>query len=275
MKKIAIKTFLILSVAILTTLFAYQFKNTENSVLIKEKKDEKIPTYHISGLKDKRLEINYLLTYKMTNKNSQQCTSFDYTTDKKKSLLREFSIPIEDENYSITIPIILKSNDECNYQFIGLSMISKRTNDDDKYSKHTLLLDRPYNDLTVYFGHKGGMSSEPSPEMPTRLIAENKKYFRVAQNTSYSCRTKWSEADNVTNKEVDSFYCVMKIDSGDINFYPRLLNGVEAFGVVTNPQFGVDEITNTNLTINFIADDNHSVKYFNNGTKIYEFTDKL
>ena len=50
----------------------------------------------------------------------------------------------------------------------------------------------------------------------------------------------------------------MKINGGDTKFYPMNENLTRR---VTNPQFGVDEISSSNLTVNIIADDNGSTAY--------------
>jgi hypothetical protein len=113
--------------------------------------------------------------------------------------------------------------------------------------------------LTTYYGYHGGSSGGPDPEMPHTYVTD-KAYFRIAPDTSFLCRTEYSDYAGYTEEQKNGFgfHCVMKINSGDTEFHAA---DEFKFPAVTNPQFGVDNITSSNLTINFIADDNGSLLY--------------
>ncbi|MDR1975841.1 MAG: hypothetical protein LBQ18_02480 [Campylobacteraceae bacterium] len=227
---------------------------------------EGTPVYHIEGFKDKRIRAVYNAIFKSTaNFDSDDCGSYSVNTGLRRAALIERTYLAADGNYELNIPIVLHNNQsKCGYQFVGLELDLRRISGEDVdfyYSRFMLLWDKPENDLITYRGYKSNQAGDRDiVEMPPTFIT-NKKYFRVAPDTSFLCRTTWREWSNDT-EDKSGFHCVMKIGSGDTKFYPKNEIGT----TVTNPQFGVDEILSSNLTINIIADDNGSIAYYDNRT---------
>jgi hypothetical protein len=181
------------------------------------------------------------------------------TTARKKPTVMTKTYLAGDDNYTIDIPIELSDNtDGCGYNFTGLELRMRRVGDPSMYSSFMLLWNRPRNDLVTYYGYYGGSSGGPDPEMPATYVTD-RAYFRIAPDTSFLCRTEYKERKEYTEEQKNGFgfHCVMKINSGDTKFY----KADNIYDVVTNPQFGVDNITSSNLTINFIADDNGSLLF--------------
>jgi hypothetical protein len=244
---------------ILTTLIGCASK-TDTSVINLITDDT--PIYHIKGFKDKRIQAIYSAEFKSTtNIDSDKCGYTYRNTGLRRAILKERMYIASDDNYELKIPIILNDNqDNCNFQFIGLQLDLRRITGDEidqYYSSYMLLWNEPRNHLTVYQGHRTGtVGTGDIVEMPPTYITD-KKYFRIAPDTSFLCRTEWRKRLQEAEPSGD-FHCVMKINSGDTKFYPT---DEKWRTTVTNPQFGVDEISSSNLTINIIADDNGSVAY--------------
>jgi hypothetical protein len=222
---------------------------------------EGTPVYHIEGFKDKRIRAAYNAVFKSTaNFDSDDCGSYSVNTGLRRATLIERTYLAADGNYELNIPIILHNNkSKCAYQFVGLELDLRRISGEDVdfyYSRFMLLWNKPENDLTTYKGDKTGTAgSRNIAEMPPTFITD-KKYFRIAPDTSFFCRTELYEW-LLKEESSGGFHCAMKINSGDTKFHP-----VNKIGTtVTNPQFGVDEIISSNLTINIIADDNGSIAF--------------
>jgi hypothetical protein len=223
--------------------------------------------YNIKGFKDERIRAVYSAEFKSTtNFEKDECGLYNIDTNIREARLASRIYIPQDENYEINIPIILNDNNNgCNYQLAGLELDLRRVSGDEVdfyYSRFMLLLDRPENSLITYGGYKSNQAKGDFSDMPTAFITD-KKYFRIAPDTSFLCRTIWREWD--TDSEDDksgSFQCAMQINSGNTDFDP--LNRLGTY--VTNPQFGVDEITSSNLTINIIADDDGSIAFYGDGT---------
>jgi hypothetical protein len=235
---------------------------------------DETPIYHIQGFKDKRIRALFSATFKSTaNLDNDKCGYTDRNTNLRRAILMDRMYLASDENYELKIPIILNDNqNNCNFQFIGLELDLRRISGEEidtyYYSRFMLLLNRQKNDLTVYEGHGAGQSANSDiVEMPPTFITD-KKYFRVAPDTSFLCRTEWRDWSQ-EKEPSGGFYCAMKINGGDTKFYPKNEIGTR----VTNPQFGVDEIVSSNLTINIIADDNGSIAYYED--KMGKWTDRF
>jgi hypothetical protein len=115
------------------------------------------------------------------------------------------------------------------------------------------------NQFDVYSGYKGSdIGGIPSgSEDLTGPFRTDKKYFRVAPNSSILCGTAYMDRDHdVVPDDKVQFFCVPRIDSGDTKLYMEK----DMRGMV-NSQFGVDEIIDSNLTVNIVADDNRSIRY--------------
>ncbi|MDR1285193.1 MAG: hypothetical protein LBJ88_03215 [Campylobacteraceae bacterium] len=229
------------------------------------------PIYNVKGFKDKRIRAAFITTFKSTaNFEKDECGIYNINTNKRGARLAGQMYVAEDENYEIDIPVVINDNGNgCNYKFVGIELdlrrISSEKDIDYMYSRFMLLLDRPENDLTIYFGRKTGSGgSGYDAEVLPPFFFTNKKYFQIAPDTTFLCRTVWSEWIEKEDKSND-FHCAMEINSGDAKFYPK--DKLER--VVTNPQFGVETIVSSNLTINIIADDNGSIAYHGGGTGIH------
>lgn len=88
--------------------------------------------------------------------------------------------------------------------------------------------------------------------MPGFLFTD-KKYFRIATETNYFCRTKF-----YTRLSGDGFYCFMQIRDGKAN--NQFIKPTE-YNRVTHPEFGVDEMKSEIFKINIMADDKGSKAY--------------
>jgi hypothetical protein len=241
---------------------------------------EDTPIYHITGYKDKRLEAVYSVSFKSSLLQNDKCRQANIITGKNdKPVIMSKSYIVKGEDYTVDIPIEFTDNTNgCGFELIGVDLTIRRVNDPDWYSKLYILMDRHYNDLNSYsvfrssIGSKWDKAPNNRYETPWKLKTD-KKHFTIAPDTSFLCRTNLV---NFTTREGylfnhDEFYCVMKINSGDTNiYYP------DETSMARNPQFGVDEIVNSNFTINIIADDNGSTAHLDGekgGKQPYKFLD--
>ena len=209
------------------------------------------PIYTLYGKKDRRLDAYLVATYLSSNLNSKECRTKHLQTGRDRPISLSRGIAIKDGRYRVDFPIFIKNREDqenCKYKFISLKLIMKRKRDKKLSSIHDILLDSNESRPTYYRTESGSGGSE-SKGMPN--LFTNKKYFQIADNTNYFCRTTFYEYRNGC-----SFYCLMKIrdGKGKNKFYrnPKRLS------MATNPQFGVDEIKDTKLRVNIIADDNNS-----------------
>ncbi len=206
---------------------------------------DNVPIYTIKGFKDKRIDAMYSLTYVSSNLDKKECHQENVISSSKKPVVGNRIYHVFDENYTVTIPIELTDNtDLCGFKFRGIELIMKRAGESGyNISTHFPILSR---DKEADFRRRTSGSDKFSS------FETDKRYFRVAPDTSFLCRTEYYE---VTNSP--SFYCVMQIDSGDTIINPIILNGRET-RIGTNSQFGTDSITNSTITINMVVDSSGS-----------------
>lgn len=230
--------------------------------------------YTIEGKKDPRLEAVFRVLYVSTG-TSEECTTRKLSTGTKKPVIGSRTYAIKDENYSIQIPIALEEDENnCGYRFERIELIMRRLYDDDLYSLHMILNKKPEAEA-IYYGDKSGMMSLPSPEMPAKLITD-KTYYRIAENTSFLCRTRWfppKYSDEAGKLELHRFYkrkglpetlgdestdfhCIMQIGDGTGNkafIYPD-----PNVRYAKNSALGVDTLKNETFHVDIIADDDGS-----------------
>jgi hypothetical protein len=118
----------------------------------------------------------------------------------------------------------------------------RRQYDNELYSRHILLGNQP-KVHAIYFGHKTGMSGGGvSPLLMPGSLYTDKRYFRIAKETQYICRTKWYAYDGHT-----TFYCFMQIrdGKGENQFVPTN----EQQTVVAHPELGIDEMKTDTLHV--------------------------
>jgi hypothetical protein len=202
--------------------------------------------YTIEGKKDPRLQATFLATYISTSK-SPECSQRNSTTGTRKVNIGSKRYPITEEKYRIEIPVYLEENEnECGYRFSRIELILRRQYDDELYSRHILLSSQP-KAHAIYFGTKTGFGGQASLTMPA-MITTDKRYFRIAKETQYICRTKWYAYDGHT-----TFHCFMQIrdGQGESQFVPTN----EQQTVVAHPEFGIDEIKTDTLHVDILADD--------------------
>jgi len=246
--------------------------------------------YTLTGEKDPRLDARYSITYVATNLK-EGCGSRGYTTGTMKPFFVQRSMSVPDGNYTINLPIYMTPEEDkagCGYRFGGLELLILRKNDD-QYSRFWLLGDFNDRDINrkrrgeqwarvIYQGSKGGASSPSfvgiSKNQTPIAFRSDKKYFRVASETTFVCMTehriyeyelpqrdkelleKWSRNDKETN-----FMCTMKMkldtDGGKYHYHecpvPAPIDSKGCF-TTTNPDFGIDEITSDTLHIDILVD---------------------
>jgi hypothetical protein len=82
--------------------------------------------------------------------------------------------------------------------------------------------------------------------LPGTLFTD-KRYFRIAKQTKYICRTKYYVRMHST-----SLYCFMQIRDGvGANQFIRPTQ----YSRVTHPEFGIDEVKSDTLHVDIVADD--------------------
>jgi hypothetical protein len=244
---------------------------SDKSVSVPDTISPDTPVYHISGTKDARLDAVMSTTFVATNINSSKCSSKGAFGDRRKPSFLSKNYFVQDGNYSINIPIEFSDDtDGCGYKLIGLNLLMRRHGDGGMHSNYYLLTDRKINNLNNLcvdnlqaIGLCGGDKRVYEDEFKT-----DKKYFRIAQVTSFLCRTEYHDFKGYSEefKNASGFYCIMQINSGYaeprifIRNWKKKPDGTSylEYGHNKDPQFGVDEIVNSNLTVNIIADDDGS-----------------
>jgi hypothetical protein len=242
--------------------------------------------YTIEGKKDPRLEARYIVSYVSTG-TSEECTTRKLSTGTRRPVIGSKVYEVKDENYSIKIPIALTEDENnCGYRIGGLELIMRRKNDDDQYSLFQLLGDyRRYTNtqepLAVYHGFKGGvgggdfvgMNRKERPSF-TNDFSSNKKYFRIAPETTFVCMTQNRIFDFERPKKekelaekykpYGDFMCIMQMkldtEGGKYHFNECtqkefLTETQHRCGSVSHPDFGVDEITSDTLHIDILVDE--------------------
>ncbi len=223
-------------------------------------------TYTIEGKKDPRLEARFRVLYVSTG-TSKECTSTKLSTGTRKPMIGARVFEVKDENYSIQIPIALEEDENnCGYSFRRIELVMNRLYDDDLYSLH-ILLDSYPEARAIYYGRRGGMGSNPSPDMPAKLLTD-KTYYRIAEDTRFFCRTDWTPKIRLPilgangkvewkDSEHTNFHCIMQIEDGkgeNTFIYPD-----PQLRYATNPALGIDTLKSETLHVDIIADDEGSM----------------
>jgi len=206
--------------------------------------------YTIEGKKDPRLQATFLATYISTSK-SPECSHMNPATGTRKVNIGSKRYPVTEENYRVEIPVYLEENEnECGYRFSRIELIVRRQYDNELYSSHILLDSQPKVGA-IYYGTKTGMSGGgANPLLPANIFTD-KRYFRIAKETQYICRTKWYAYDGHT-----TFHCFMQIRDGKGE--NQFVHPYEGRKTVTHPEFGIDEIRSETLHVDILADDTGS-----------------
>ena len=209
-------------------------------------------TYTITGTKDPRLDAWFLASY-VSQDPYEECTYKNIYTGGRRSVLSGRGIKVEDGNYSIEFP--LKVVGDCDYRFRKLELVMKRKYDEELASIHPILSDRQ-RVSPIYWRTKGGAMGLGHPDTPPYLQTD-KKYFRIAKDTTFLCKTKWyPERRNRTKGRIteahSSFHCTMQINS-DVNrtLYKK---APEAYWF-SHPAFGVDELKNETMQVDILVDE--------------------
>lgn len=208
--------------------------------------------YTIQGKKDPRLKATFLASYISTSR-SEACSYKQATTASRKVRIADKAYPVTEENYRIQIPIFLKESEtECGYRFSRIELVLRRIYDNQLYSRHILLGQKP-NAKAIYKGQRGGFGSKATLIAPARLTTE-KRYFRISKQTQYLCRTSF-----YPKKARTTLFCFMRIrdGKGENEFIP--INKPKT--VVTHPEFGVNHIATETIEVNILADDLGSRAY--------------
>ena len=82
-----------------------------------------------------------------------------------------------------------------------------------------------------------------------------KKYFRIASETTFLCKTFWFEEHTKNGHHYDDsmqFHCTMQIDN-EFN-RTKYKKTPEAYWF-SHPEFGVDELTNETMQIDILVDE--------------------
>ena len=207
-------------------------------------------TYTITGTKDKRLDAWYSATYVSQNLEDEACSHYARHKGFRRPKIASRGIGIEDVNYTIKLPITLAEDENnCNYRFSGLMLIMRRMNDEKLSSIHYILSDQK-EVRPVYWKTERGESYDPHPDTPPSLVTD-KKYFRIAKETAFLCKTYWYEY-----RQGSDFHCTMQIGDGlnDNKFIPS--RKFKSFvNQVTHPKFGVDEIKDETMKIDILVDE--------------------
>jgi hypothetical protein len=247
--------------------------------------------YTIEGKKDPRLEARYIVSYVSTG-ISEECTTRKLSTGTRKPVIGSKVYEVKDENYSIKIPIALTEDENnCGYRIGGLELIMKRKNDDDQYSLFQLFGDYKNKEFNkelggqmanVIYGFKGGCGS-PTPLIPYNLTPSrfyaDKKYFRITPKTTFGCVTTRLETFKLQHED---FTCMMQmqLDTEGGKYHRNICTQEEqdrkndpknTCGTVSNPDFGVDEITSDILHIDIIVDESKCYLWSDRGKVIDTF----
>ncbi len=211
------------------------------------------PSYTITGTKDPRLDAWFMATYVSQNPD-EECTSKNTFTGGRRFALGGRTIKVEDENYTIEFPIkVTGENNDCDYRFRKLELVMKRLYDDELASIHYVLSDRQ-EVSPVYWKTKGGAMQLQHSDTPPYLRTD-KKYFRIAKESTFLCKTFWFEERNFKGRDTNphtQFHCTMQINN-DVNrtLYKK---APEAY-IFSHPEFGVDKLTDEIMQIDILVDE--------------------
>ncbi len=208
--------------------------------------------YTIEGTKDPRLQATFMATYISTSK-SETCSYRNPTTATRKVKIGSKKYPVTEENYRIEIPVYLEENEnECGYRFSRIELLLRRLYDDELYSRH-IILDKTPKVMAIYFGTKTGFGGRATLTMPAEITTD-KRYFRIAKQTQYVCRTNY-----LLRLFRSQFYCYMQIRDGEGE--NRFVPTNKQQTAVIHPEFGIDEIKSDTLRVDILADDRGSKAY--------------
>ena len=207
-------------------------------------------TYTISGVKDKRLDAWYIASYLGQNLTNPECYHQRKLTGGKRPKTTGQSIQVPDGNYTIELPIIVnKTENECNYKFIGLKLIMKRKYDKELASIHYILSENK-KVKPIYWKTKSGASGSGNNPTTPPTLGTFKEFFRIAKDTKFLCKTFFAP---IVNRS--TFHCTMQINS-DVN--RSLYKRDEKTYAYHHPSFGVDEIKDTKMSIDILVDSKNS-----------------
>ena len=210
-------------------------------------------TYTFQGVKDPRLSAKFIVRY-IGSKESEECMNLRLTTGTKRPVMADQVYDVPDGNYSITMPVALEDDvNNCGYQFRRIELALRRKYDDERYSLHVLLDTNPTRVSAIYYGKKSGFGGTTSLEMPSELRTD-KKHYRIADETTFLCATKWFEDD-----EYASFFCRMQIGDGEGD--NRFVRINESQTVVTHPRFGINEIKSETLHLDIQVEEERCTKF--------------
>ncbi|MDO9055889.1 MAG: hypothetical protein Q7U69_05025 [Sulfuricurvum sp.] len=238
--------------------------------------------FTIKGEKDSTLEAQYEMTYVATKFDKWYCQGKrggDGIGPKSKKK----SYDIDDGNYTINIPIeILDPSDSCSMEFKTLNLIVKRKSDNDHYNHFPIAGIYPSwnKELEgnwaepIYNGEKYGMGSpsswfRQSYHLPY-AYRSNQKYFRVASTTTFNCFTSRSDHSKNAN-----FMCLMDISNKRYEYQqctPNIKDLTHECSTVHHPDFGFENLSDHNLTINLYTDNNLSIKWNSKQKKLEKDT---
>lgn len=227
--------------------------------------------YTIKGYKDPSLDVQYELTYLATKFDKWYCQG-KRGGDGIGPKAKKKSYVINDGNYTITIPVeMLDPSDSCAIEFKTLNLIVKRKSNNDHYNRFPIAGIYPSwnKELRgnwaepIYNGEQYGMGSpnsffSKSNNLPY-AYRSNQKYFRLSNTTSYNCFT--FRFDNSKNAD---FMCLMDISDKQYEYQkctPNIKDKTHECSTVHHPDFGFENLSDHNLTINLYTDNNLSIKW--------------
>lgn len=208
--------------------------------------------YTITGTKDPRLDATYAATYVSQNLTDEACSYYFGHEGFRRPNISSRRMTVPDGNYTLTLPITLtQEENKCNYRFAGLELYLRRKYDNELSSIHYILSDKK-KVSPIYYKTKGGEMGGNTWDTPPGLETD-KKYFRIAKDSTFLCKTKWFPEDTAKRmQEAVWFHCTMQIDD-DIN--RTLYQKDPIIYSFSHPEFGVDTIENETMHIDIAVDE--------------------
>lgn len=260
-----------------------QYSNMEKSFRTSADSSDEVhkkALYTFSGIKDPALTGEFVLTYVASNQeNKCKVRRGDILAPKTK--VEKFSI--DDGHYiqKIYINIQPEDGDACAFKVTSLNLILKRESNKDAYNRFPIFGNYPsfkeiFPERTgnwaqpIYNGDKYGHGSELNVWRQNYTIPytyrSDKNYFSIAPSTQFNCMT--FRYDNSKNSH---FLCFMDISDSLYSYKPckPQSNQKEECGTLYHPEFSIDELKDTNITLNIYTDKVPSIKY-NSTTKQIE-----
>lgn len=226
--------------------------------------------FTIQGEKDSTLEAQYELTYVATKFDKWYCQGKrggDGIGPKTKNQ----SYRIDDGKYTINIPIeMLDVSDSCSMEFKMLNLIVKRKSNNNHYNRFPIAGVYPsWNKeqgnwaTPIYNGEKYAFGSPSSWFRESYYLPyayrSNQKYFRLADTTTFNCFTSRSD-----DSKHSDFMCLMDISNKQYEYQkctPNIKDLTHECGTVHHPDFGFENLSDHNLTIDLHTDNNLSIKW--------------